>query len=200
MKHKYLNVLLFNLLTLTASAQETRQHDAHAHGIGDLNIVIEANELLIEFISPAANIIGFEYQPSTDGEKQALEDAQANLNQPEILFELSATAQCNIQQIEVKSSLISDHEGEEDDHGDQNEEHSAEKSEQEHEEHHDEGQAHAEFHAQYVYYCDNTEELSEINVLLFELFPFTEKLNVQMISESGQSAKTLNNDNFLIDL
>ena len=69
--------LFFFCLSVTtiSTSQTTRQHDSHAHGIGELNIVLEGNELAIELISPAANIVGFEHAPSNDEQKAALAQA-----------------------------------------------------------------------------------------------------------------------------
>jgi hypothetical protein len=56
------------LLTATHSSAATRQHGAHVHGIGALNIAQENNELFIELTTPAANIVGFD-APRTDEQK-----------------------------------------------------------------------------------------------------------------------------------
>ena len=38
-------------------AAEYRHHEAHEHGVAHMNVAVERNELYIEFISPAANIV-----------------------------------------------------------------------------------------------------------------------------------------------
>ena len=38
-------------------AAEYRHHEAHEHGVAHMNVAFEGNELYIELISPAANIV-----------------------------------------------------------------------------------------------------------------------------------------------
>ncbi len=45
------------------------EEDAHVHGVASLNIAQDGKNLLIEFMSPAVNLIGFEYQPSSVEDK-----------------------------------------------------------------------------------------------------------------------------------
>ena len=210
MKLKCISFLLVFLMITSAGAQETRQHDAHAHGVGNLNVVIEGNTLAIELISPSANIVGFEYLPGTDEEKQKVEDAQAALKQVETLFGLTEAAQCKIEHIDIESSLLSEHkeghkeeghdEHEEEGHDEHEEEGHDEHEEEGHDEHESDNDTHSEFHAQYEYVCEDMEKLTEINVSLFNVFPLTQELNVQLLSTAGQSAKTLSKDNFLLEL
>ena len=58
----------FNLAL--SQAEEKHHHKAHVHGVAHLNVALEDNELYIEFISPAANIVGFEHQPKTEKTKR----------------------------------------------------------------------------------------------------------------------------------
>lgn len=47
----------------SAEQHEHRQLESHEHGVGLLNVAQENKTLGIEFISPAMNIVGFEYSP-----------------------------------------------------------------------------------------------------------------------------------------
>ena len=80
-----------HLRTLLASAAlalsfpvlaDDHQHslEAHVHGIGTLNIALENQLLELQFESPAMNIIGFEYQPTTAADIQAVKAAQNTLS------------------------------------------------------------------------------------------------------------------------
>ena len=63
----YLAFLLFaGILSSTLFAQEHRQHGSHQHGVGRLNLAQEDTEIRLELDSPAANIVGFEYAPSSE--------------------------------------------------------------------------------------------------------------------------------------
>lgn len=107
------------LLALPAAAQETRQLDAHEHGVGVLNIAAEGPVLLMELRAPGADIVGFEYQPETDADKAAVDSALATLGQPLELFAIPAAAGCTVTQAAVDLEIEGDH----DDHGDHGEEH-----------------------------------------------------------------------------
>ena len=117
----------------TVSAQEVRQHGAHAHGIGELNIVVEGNGLLIELISPSANIVGFEHSPNSADEIETVKQAQADLHQANTLFTLSVEAQCRIEHVETESDLIKEHEVSDSDEA--HEEHEVKEEGEEHEAH-----------------------------------------------------------------
>ena len=69
-------------------AAEFRHHEAHEHGVAHMNVAFEGNELYIEFISPAANIVGFEHQPRTQEQKAAVKAAIKKLEAGEKLFAL----------------------------------------------------------------------------------------------------------------
>jgi hypothetical protein len=165
-----------------AEEHEHRHHEAHQHGIGQLNIAIEGNTLQIELESPAMNIVGFEHAPKDEKQHQAIEQAAALLRKGEKLFLTPADAGCRLKEAEVKSSLL-----EEEGH----EEHATA-----HEEGHEhEGEAHADFDAGYRFECSNPEALNSITVKLFLAFPATEELQVQLLSGHGQSAAELTAQN-----
>jgi hypothetical protein len=51
-----------------ANAEEYRQYGTHEHGLTQMNLALDEQNLHIEVISPAANIVGFEHQPQTPEE------------------------------------------------------------------------------------------------------------------------------------
>ena len=265
MNTKITAMLMAICATTSISAEETRQHGSHAHGLGELNIATEGNELIIEFISPSANIVGFEYSPGNSEETESVKKAQESLKQAESLFELSVEAACELEHVNIESALLSENEthanddaheeheehadedkheeheehadedeheeheehADEDEHEeheehadeDEHEEHADEDEHEEHEEHADEdeheeheehadedeheehdNETHSEFHAHYEFHCGQIEQLTEINVNVFTVFPLTESLNVQLLTTSAQSQMTLNKDNTLLNL
>ena len=221
MKHPVIATLILSIAAASHSAEEeVRQHDAHAHGIGELNIAVENNELLIELISPAINIVGFEHQPENAEQKQQISDAIKRLEQAGELFITSQDALCQIEHVHVESTILDEHDGHDQDdeehghkddeeHGHGDDEEHGHKDDEEHghgddDDHGHEADSHQEIHsdftAEYEFHCDKPEKLVEINVKLFEAFPLTEKLNAQVLSLSGQSAKTLTKENTILDL
>ena len=171
--------IVASLWVLTCAA--TAQQSAHVHGTAAINLAIEGEELEIEFVSPAGNIVGFEHEAVTPGERQAIRDAIEQLEEGHALFDLPHAASCSLHVADVK-------------HGHQEEEdptdgrgHGAEGDD--HDEHgHTEEKAdstHSEFHAHYHYECDGS-PITEIGVRLFEHWPRIEEIRVQALTPTGQ--------------
>ena len=151
-----------------AAAAAEREHGAHAHGVGRLNLVVEANTVLVELISPGANIVGFEHAPESAEDRAAVADAVQALKDGGALFAFAPEARCRLEAAVVESALI------EDSHavGAQGEE----------------AAEHAEFDVRYRFHCARPDRLTELEVRLFERFPGTRELEVQAISPRGQNA------------
>ena len=98
------------VLAWPASAQQTRQLDAHEHGVGLLNIAFEGGQVAIELEAPGADIVGFEHPAESDEERSAISAAIADLAKPLDLFAVPGDAGCTV--VEAHAALISD----EDDH------------------------------------------------------------------------------------
>jgi hypothetical protein len=190
------------LVTPGASADEKhehehehRQHGAHVHGIGALNLALEGQEMHIELNSPAANIVGFEHAPSSEADQAALDKAVAMLKDGDRLFRFNAEAGCRMEKTDVSSSLLDDGHHEHEEHADEHKvahEHEkyAEHDHDEHEHEH-EDETHSDIEAAYHFECDQPGKLTQLSVELFEIFPGTEKLNVQYVIESKQGAGKL---------
>ena len=75
---------------------EREQHGAHEHGVAKLAIVVgdEGVEIMLE--SPAANVVGFEYMPVGEQDKQRVLDAKAKLEAGDDLFDMSDDAGCEL--------------------------------------------------------------------------------------------------------
>ena len=116
------------LLAPVATAQES----AHVHGLATLNLAVEGDELEIEFVSPADNIVGFEYEASTSAERNAIKAAIEKLEDASALFDLPASAGCKLHEVDV--SHRQDEHGGEHDHGHDDHGHAAK-----HDDHDDHG-------------------------------------------------------------
>lgn len=181
--------LLLVLNVAVADDDGHRQLGAHVHGSGQLDVVLDDDRLLIELTAPGVNIVGFEHRPETAEQEQALSDALALLESPNELFALSAEAGCAVDETTVETDLMAP-----DEHHDDHEH--AEDHDQDHDQHdeHAFNEAHAEFHARYAFRCDRPEQLGRIGVRLFERFPGTERLQIQLLGPGGQTAATLTPD------
>lgn len=185
-KSSLMTGLLLVLNVAVADDEGHRQLGAHVHGTGQLDVVLDGDRLLIELTAPGANIVGFEHAPETTEQEQVLSDALALLENSSELFALSAEAGCAVEEAMVETDLMAT-----DEHHDDHEH--AGDHDQDHDQHdeHASGEAHAEFHARYAFRCDRPEQLGRIGVRLFERFPATERLQVQLLGPGGQTAATL---------
>jgi len=174
-----------------AHDDEHRQHGAHVHGIAALNLALEGHEVHVELDSPAANIVGFEYAPSSEADHAALDRAVAVLKDGDRLFRFNSEAGCRLEKAEVISALLGeDHDRHGDDHGHgEKDDHGHDEHKHGHEEHKDE--THSDIDAMYHFECDRPGELTLLTVELFEAFPGMEELNVQYIVENRQGAAEL---------
>ena len=100
-------LLLGTLATTTsASAEEAfRQHGAHVHGIVELNIAQDGQDLLMEITAPGADIVGFEHAPASTEQQQALEAAISQLKQADALFTFTPSAKCRLTEALVTETL-----------------------------------------------------------------------------------------------
>lgn len=177
--------LIAILAASPALAQDTRQLDAHEHGVGTLNIAIDGTTVSMEFHAPGADIVGFEYAAESETDRAKVDAAVARLATPLDLFKLPAAAECSVTQASAELESEEAH----DDH----EDHDGEVDEIEHEEHdeHDEHAdeaGHTEFHAEYTLTCANPKALNGITFAYFDTFANARELEVQIITSSGAQA------------
>jgi hypothetical protein len=155
------------IITPAAMAEDYHQHDAHEHGVGELNIALAGNQLGMELTAPGADIVGFEYQASSEADKLAVHKALQQLRKPQALIALPSEAQCAL--ISAEAHL---------DGGDHEEEH--------HDEH--EEDKHTSFHAEYLFQCSDMSALQNFSFPYFQIFPNALELEVQIVNDKGARA------------
>jgi len=180
---RLLLALPFALLPLAvAHAADEHEHGslgAHEHGVGRLNAALDGQTLELELESPAMNLVGFEHLATTDADKAKVAAAKAKLENPLALFNLPKAAGCKVATQELESPLFGD-KPDADDHDDDDH---AEADKDGHEHHHD----HSEIHAHYQFSCSAPGALKTLDLAtIFNTFPATQKIQVQLISPSGQ--------------
>jgi hypothetical protein len=188
-----------------ASDDEHRQHGAHVHGEAALNVSITKNEVYIEFASPAMNIVGFEHEAKTSDEITRARKAIAELNHANELFVFNDPVTCKVASAEVEASVVDhddhkDHDGEHKDQDDDHEEHDGEHKDQDddHKDHDDDDhdkETHSDVEATYLFKCKNLAQLSHIQVNLFNTFPGTKELGVNIVHGNKQDKQHLNSKN-----
>ncbi|SDS62315.1 Protein of unknown function [Pseudomonas asplenii] len=180
---RLLLALPFALLPLVAAQAHEKEHGslgAHEHGVGRLNAVLDAQTLELELQSPAMNLVGFEHAATSDADKAKVAAVRALLDKPLELFNLPKGAGCVIANQELESPLFGDQAPEDADHDDDDDDHA---QGDEHEHHHN----HSEIHAHYQFTCNTPAALKQLDLSqVFKTFPATQKIQVQLISPSGQ--------------
>ena len=180
MKHAFSLIAL--VAAVPALAEDTRQLDAHEHGVGALNIAIEGTTVAMEFHAPGADIVGFEYAAESEADRAAVDAAVATLATPLDLFAMPAAAECSVTQASAKLESEEDRD-EHTDHG-EHEEHDDHAA---HDDHADDA-GHTEFHAEYMLTCAKPDTLTEITFTYFDRFENARELEVQIITSAGAQA------------
>ncbi|HCG5486756.1 TPA: DUF2796 domain-containing protein [Vibrio parahaemolyticus] len=189
-------------LSTVATAEEYRQHSAHVHGHVEFNIAQDGSDLLLEITAPGADVVGFEHAPENAEQEKTLQHAVATLEDSNALFAINPQAQCEIEEVHVEHTLGGQHEEHEhhDHEGHDHHEHAHhDHDKHEHDGHeghdHSEHSDHGEFTVQYRFHCAQVGELSHIQTDWFNQFPSTESVNVNLFTDTTQSATSLTKSN-----
>ena len=172
-------------------AEDSRQLDAHEHGVGQLNIAFDGQQIAMELHAPGADIVGFEYAAESSEDRAAVDAAVVTLAGPLDLFVPPAAARCSV--IQAAAELES--EEEHDDHDDHADEHAHD----DHDDHADEA-SHTEFHAEYLLTCADPSAIDEITFAYFDVFPNALEVEVQLISDTGATSFEVERDAPTLDL
>lgn len=172
------------------NANETavmEQHGKHEHGVASLSLAVDNKGLEISLDSPAANLVGFEHQPSTNEQSQQVAKVKAQLENPTSLFDIPAAAECSLTKTELQAALMqinSDSETAKPEHKQAGEKH----------EHEPEEHAHSDIEATWQFTCAKPAELGSLSTKLFAAFPAIKKLNVEWLNGDKASAVSLEQD------
>lgn len=147
---------------------------AHVHGVGELEVVLDGNNLSIILYSPLHNVLGFEHTPRTDTEKVKARRV-VSLLKANGLFAFSPEAQCKANGHKLHSDILNPHShGPQDNHS-----------------HHDSSDGHSDVRAVYEFECDNPNKLKMVDVRIFRQFPAFQKIEVQALFPAGQTGASL---------
>ena len=169
-----------------ASASPVHVDAPHEHGVAVLRVVSEGATLMIEFVSALDNLVGFEHAPRTDAQRTAMGAAQARLRDAAALLQLSAEAECVLQEVVLESPWL---QGARDEH-DRGQDHDHDVS-PDHEHASAPSAAHAEMVALYHYECAAPHKLERLHTRLFDAFPRLHEVRAQSATAKGQGAATL---------
>ncbi len=183
--------------TTPVFAEKTRQLDAHEHGVGQLDIAFDGNQISMELHAPGADIVSFEYAAESAEDRAKVDAAIVMLARPLDLFVLTEAAGCTI--VQASAELESeegqaDHEDEHDDHEDDDHE------DADHQEKNVGEAGHTECHAEYLLACADPGAVTEITFTYFDVFPNALEVEVQLISNKGATSFEVERDAPILDL
>ena len=187
-----------------AANHEHREHDAHAHGHGTLDIVVEGEIAMLELRMPGVNVVGFEHAPKDDAEHEAVRRALEPLQDGASVFVLTPKADCVIEQSAAEISAVA-HEDHHDeghhDEGHHDDEHHAADEHAEHEHEAEVGEEeHSELHATYLFRCGAPDRLDWIETHVLEHLHDVEEIDVRAVTPSAQLATELHEGSTVVDL
>tara|TARA_B100000700_G_scaffold108914_1_gene122907 strand:- start:2388 stop:2975 length:588 start_codon:yes stop_codon:yes gene_type:complete len=181
------------LLELTAMPLQksviAQELGSHVHGLTELNVVIANQNVQIEFISPAINLLGFERASNSLEESKLFNEILEDLQAAEWLLG-DQLRDCRMSTPVFEAPEFGSHkmsEGHED-------------HEHEHEDHEHEANDHADFRVQYLFDCQSAPP-SNFTVTAFDRFVGIEEISVRWIfgRQQGVSDLTPNNPTLSFD-
>ena len=178
-------------LSLSLYAAPVLAQDAHVHGEAVLKIVVDEAGALATFEAPAVDIVGFEYEPRTDAEKQAVADGIALLSNPSTVLTLTPAAGCEATMVDVEFEAEGDEHHDDDEHGDEHHDDDEHGDEHHDDDEHEEIVEHMSFHAEYDLACANAAAIEGLATAVFGNFPALQEMEVEVITASGQKGAEL---------
>ena len=182
------------LLGLTAMPLQksviAQELGSHVHGFTELNLVIANQNVQIEFISPAINLLGFERASNSPEENKLFNEVLEDLQAAEWLLS-DQLEDCQMSTPVFEAPEFGSHEMSEG-----HEEHEHEHDEHEHEEHEHEHETgdHADFRVQYLFDCRSAPP-SNFTVTAFDRFVGIEEISVRWIVGRQQGVSNLTPSN-----
>ncbi len=173
---------------------EKRHAEAHVHGAANLAFALDGNELVVEFRSPAFNIVGFEHEAKDAEQTAAVKAAIEKLGMGSELLTIES-AGCTLSDADVEAEgLLSEAHEDEHDHDEDHHEDEHHHDEDHAYEHEGEG-AHAEFEVKYTFNCTTPDQLSEVSVAFFEEWSAIEEIDAVFLSGDQQLSVELTAEN-----
>ena len=193
-------------LALTASAGvHAENFAAHEHGVANLMLSQEGNEVMVELDGAADSLLGFEHQPKTEAQEQAVIKLVKLLNTPDKLTSLAQKCKLVDTRLELPFAVAEhshdDHKGHDDhdehDHDEHNKDH--DHDEHDHDKHNHtghKGTTHSDIRVSYQFDCKG-QDVENIQINLFANLPHLEELRVEAVSERRITVANMDKDGML---
>lgn len=152
-----------NLVGMVVSAVHAAPH---THGEGKLQILQAGSEWQLVLQLPAADVLGFEYTPTTANEKKRYQNMQEMFLRFDDIFTLSNTCELLDTTLESPWEIADAHESEREDHAHRN--------------------THSDFRIAYLLSCQGP--LKRIEMTGFPHWPSLQHVNAIWVTNKGQGA------------
>jgi hypothetical protein len=168
-----MKLLIFSIfaLTLSAQAHDHREFGAHVHGVAQLSIAADTDEIDAELDIPGDDLLGFEHDPKTNAEKATYSKVMDLLKGNYQIFTFDPKAGCVVTSREVEK-----------------------------EKHKEEKHAHMDYEYEVKYKCKDFEAAKKFSVNLFKDFKTLKEIHVQMVSATKQSSYHLTPTNTQVQI
>ena len=160
--------LLAPTLALLLAATPALAHKAHVHGVMAMNLVIDGPTLSVQLTTPQDSLVGHERRPRPGAETTAAAAALALLRDAPRWLRPDAAAGCTAGPVDVMPGRL---------------EGAAKPGEAD--------GGHADVEASVSWRCTDIAALRGVDVLLFESFARTERIEVQVAGGNGPAKQTL---------
>jgi len=191
---------------MPALAEDRMATHSHRHGVGELNIALDGDRLMIGLVSPAADLVGFEHAPETDAQRDRVSAMRAQLNAPADLFGIAARAGCRVHATEADygglAAVDGDHDDAHEDHGDHaHDDHAHDEKHHGEDDHAGASVAHTDVRVNWSFVCDDIRQVRGIALEgYFTAFPGTETLETSVISAEGIAGTTVSREAPRLDI
>jgi hypothetical protein len=179
-KSSTLIVGTFLLLAPVAFTAEKRHAESHAHGVAEINIVVEGKKIVVELRTPTEGVMGFEHEAKSDAEKKKRDAAMKLVNDKFdelVVFDKKFGCQSQASKVAIVQSDSSN--GKDKKHGQGDHKRSAE---------------HREVRATHNFECQKNPAGSRVRFGVTKVFPEIQEIKVQVLSDAKQSGATIKKD------
>jgi hypothetical protein len=164
------------------AAAEKRRHEAHVHGVAEINIAVEGTKATVEFRAPAESVMGFEHEAKSESDKKkrdaALEQLRAKGSQM-VVFDPKLGCKSS----DMKTAIVEAK-------GDSAK---AQAGKDAHEDQKKSGE-HREVHGTFSVACDKPLAGSRVKFGVSKVFRDIQEIKVQLVGDSGQFGATIKKD------
>jgi hypothetical protein len=165
--------------------------DRHVHGQSTIELVVSGAELSVRWDLPLDTLVGFEHQPNSKAQRDALATAQAQLNNAGQWLKPTPAAQCVVASVDVDLPGV--------EAGSNGHDHEHEHKEHKHESH-DDHAVHADVQWLVSWRCAKPQALQGIELLAMQQWPGMQTVLVQGVANGKQFARDLRAPSRLITL